>query len=87
MDVWEPSIEDGDDIMIHHTGSITSKITLTSVLVVINELAFERTRFYFLLLKFNFKVSTFYSFGKPFVYRMATKILCFNKNLFGYAFI
>lgn len=48
VDVWEPGEDDGDEPIIHHGGTLTSKLSLISALDIISELAFERTRFAFL---------------------------------------
>uniref|UniRef100_A0A915ECC4 Phosphoinositide phospholipase C n=1 Tax=Ditylenchus dipsaci TaxID=166011 RepID=A0A915ECC4_9BILA len=45
LDLWEPDEEDGDEPVIHHGGTLTTKLKLSSVLSVINELAFERSRY------------------------------------------
>ncbi|KAI1731874.1 phosphatidylinositol-specific phospholipase c, X domain-containing protein [Ditylenchus destructor] len=45
VDLWEPAEGDGDEPMVHHGGTLTSKLLLSSVLSVIDELAFERTRY------------------------------------------
>lgn len=48
VDVWEPKTEDeilANEPIIYHGGTMTSHLSLTSALDVINELAFERTRF------------------------------------------
>lgn len=36
MDLWEPAEGDGDEPMVHHGGTLTSKLLLSSVLSVID---------------------------------------------------
>lgn len=54
VDLWDPETDSeiiANEPIIYHGGTMTSRLLLSSVLKVINELAFEKSRF-----KFNFSI-------------------------------
>nr|CAD2195731.1 unnamed protein product [Meloidogyne enterolobii] len=45
LDIWEPDDGGGDEPVLFNGGTLTSKLSLGPVLDLINEMAFERTRY------------------------------------------
>ncbi|KAF7627192.1 Phosphoinositide phospholipase C [Meloidogyne graminicola] len=45
LDIWEPDDGGGDEPVLFNGGTLTSKLPLGPVLDIINEMAFERTKF------------------------------------------
>jgi len=70
LDIWEPDDGGGDEPVLFNGGTLTSKLSLGPVLDLINEMAFERTRY----LKGNYfniflkKISTLYSIRITFTF-------------------